>query len=74
MKLLTQETDAPTTNRTLNALDRCDRCSAHAYTIVTKGEYELLFCGHHGKKYEPTLVGRGWEVEFQLYLLEKEDE
>lgn len=40
----------------LNALDRCDRCGAQAYVRVTLASGgELLFCAHHGKKYEEGL-------------------
>ena len=40
----------------LNALDRCDRCGAKAYLRVTLASGgELLFCAHHGKKYEESL-------------------
>jgi hypothetical protein len=40
----------------LTALDRCDRCGAQAYIRVTLNSGgELLFCAHHGKKYEESL-------------------
>jgi hypothetical protein len=40
----------------LTALDRCDRCGAKAYLRVTLASGgELLFCAHHGKKYEEGL-------------------
>ena len=43
-------------DETLNALDRCDRCGAQAYLRVTLASGgELLFCAHHGKKYEESL-------------------
>ena len=46
----------PTTVEPLTALDRCDRCQAQAYVRVTLGSGgELLFCAHHGKKYEDGL-------------------
>lgn len=35
------------TERTLNALDRCDRCGSQAYVAYIKGTQELLFCNHH---------------------------
>jgi len=40
----------------LTAADRCDRCGAQAYlrVVLTSGG-ELLFCAHHGKKYEASL-------------------
>ena len=40
----------------LNALDRCDRCGAQAYVrAVMSNGFELLFCGHHAKKYQEGL-------------------
>lgn len=40
----------------LTAMDRCDRCGAQAYLRVTLASGgELLFCAHHGKKYEESL-------------------
>lgn len=41
----------------LNALDRCDRCGAQAYVrAVMENGFELLFCGHHAKKYQEGLA------------------
>ena len=41
----------------LNALDRCDRCGAQAYVrAVMANGFELLFCGHHAKKYQEGLA------------------
>lgn len=40
----------------LTASDRCDRCGAKAYIrvrLATGGE--LLFCAHHGRRYEEGL-------------------
>ena len=39
----------------LKASDRCDRCGAAAYVRVVLGGGELLFCAHHGKKYNEGL-------------------
>ena len=55
---------APST--ALTAADRCDRCGAQAYLRVelqTGGE--LLFCAHHGRKYEEKLraVATSWHDE-----------
>lgn len=37
----------------LTAADRCDRCGARATTrAVFDSGLELLFCGHHSRKYE----------------------
>ena len=41
----------------LNALDRCDRCGAQAdVRAVMANGFELLFCGHHAKKYQEGLT------------------
>lgn len=40
----------------LTAADRCDRCGAPAYVRVTlEAGGELLFCAHHGRKYDEAL-------------------
>ncbi|KHL03093.1 DUF7455 domain-containing protein [Sinomonas humi] len=44
-------------DRTLTAVDRCDRCGAQAYVRVvleTSGG-ELLFCAHHARAVEGRL-------------------
>jgi len=41
----------------LTALDRCDSCGAQAYIRVEMASGELLFCAHHGKKYQDKLAG-----------------
>ena len=55
--------DAPSYE--LTALDRCDSCGAQAYIRVELGKGELLFCAHHGKKYQEKLssVARSWHDE-----------
>lgn len=50
--------DAPATSgAALTALDRCDQCGAQAYIRVGVGSSELLFCAHHGHKYQEKLSG-----------------
>ncbi len=40
----------------LTAWDRCDRCGAQAYIrVVLPDKLELVFCAHHGRKYESSL-------------------
>ena len=39
----------------LSALDRCDSCGAQAYIRVMIGESELMFCAHHGRRYQEKL-------------------
>ncbi|PID98463.1 MAG: hypothetical protein CSA83_01125 [Actinomycetales bacterium] len=45
-----------TTELTLSAIDRCDRCGAQAYlhAILPSGG-ELFFCRHHGRIHEEKL-------------------
>ena len=49
----------------LTAADRCDSCGAQAYIRVSIGSSELLFCAHHGKKYQEKLtqVATDWHDE-----------
>ena len=58
----------------LTAADRCDRCGAQAYIrarLVTGGE--LLFCAHHGKKYNEGLSKVALEIhDFSDTLLAEE--
>jgi ribosomal protein L37E len=47
----------------LNAHDRCDRCGAQAYLrVILASGGELLFCAHHGKKYEERLRSVAAEI------------
>ncbi|NUP53507.1 MAG: hypothetical protein HOW97_40230 [Catenulispora sp.] len=46
----------------LKASDRCDRCGAAAYVRVVLGGGELLFCAHHGKKYNEGLAKVAIEI------------
>lgn len=40
----------------LTAADRCDRCGARAtIRVIFDGGAELLFCGHHARKYDTAL-------------------
>ena len=54
----------------LTALDRCDSCGAQAYIRVELGNGELLFCSHHGKKYQEKLSGiaQSWHDESSKLL------
>ncbi len=48
----------------LNALDRCDRCGAQAYVrAVMANGFELLFCGHHAKKYQEGLSNAATRIQ-----------
>ncbi len=61
-------TAALATAAPLTAADRCDRCGAQAYIrVVLAAGGELLFCGHHGRRYETALRERAatWHDETQ---------
>lgn len=44
--------------------DRCDACgpTAQAFVIAGKAGKVLMFCGHHGRKYEATLISQGFSI------------
>ncbi|CAN5189419.1 hypothetical protein BH09ACT3_BH09ACT3_03060 [soil metagenome] len=54
----------------LTAADRCDSCGAQAYIRVAIGSSELLFCAHHGRKYQEKLsaVASDWHDESDRLL------
>ena len=49
----------------LTSADRCDSCGAQAYIAAEVNGSELLFCAHHGRKYEEKLraVATAWHDE-----------
>ncbi|MGO3885695.1 MAG: DUF7455 domain-containing protein [Mycetocola sp.] len=55
MSQLVSETGTQTAQYQLTAADRCDSCGAQAYIRAEMPSGELLFCAHHGKKYEEKL-------------------
>ena len=67
MTTLEQErAEAPlAADRPITGLDRCDSCGAQAYISATVNGSELLFCAHHGRKYEEKLraVATQWHDE-----------
>ena len=56
----------------LKATDRCDRCGAPAYVRVVLGGGELLFCAHHGKKYNEGLAKVALEIHDFTELLNED--
>jgi hypothetical protein len=45
------------------AADRCDRCGARASTrVVLAGGSDLVFCGHHSRRYSEALRAVAVEV------------
>lgn len=57
--------DATVLDHRLTAADRCDSCGAQAYIAAEVNGSELLFCAHHGRKYEEKLrnVATSWHDE-----------
>jgi hypothetical protein len=45
------------------ALDRCDRCGAQAFVRAVLTTGDLLFCAHHGRKYNEALTATALAVE-----------
>ncbi len=57
----------------LNALDRCDRCGAQAYVrAVMANGFELLFGGHHAKKYQEGLANAATRIQDETDRLSEE--
>jgi hypothetical protein len=48
--------------RELTLQDRCDSCSAAAKVIATFLNGELMFCGHHAKDKQSTLIEKALSV------------
>ncbi|MGL3150631.1 DUF7455 domain-containing protein [Microbacterium sp. A82] len=61
----TTERETSTVEYRLSAADRCDSCGAQAYIAAEVSGSELLFCAHHGRKYEEKLrsVATTWHDE-----------
>jgi hypothetical protein len=55
METTTEEQEHEPLIRTLTYTDRCDSCGSQAYMAVTFLTGELLFCGHHSKKFAGTI-------------------
>jgi hypothetical protein len=58
----------------LTLLDRCDRCGAQAYMRAFKDDLSLLFCGHHGKRYFPSLFAQGFLIQDETFRINKTSE
>lgn len=67
---MTETTLAPEAPAQLTAQDRCDQCGAQAYIRVGVGSSELLFCAHHGHKYQEKLtsIASSWHDESSKLL------
>ena len=49
----------------LTAMDRCDSCGAQAYIAAEVNGSELLYCAHHGRRFEEKLraIASSWHDE-----------
>lgn len=45
-----------------SAKDRCDRCGAQAYMLLSKGNMALFLCGHHGNAHYKTAMEQNFDV------------
>lgn len=65
MSTITTPTETAAVVYRLTAMDRCDSCGAQAYIAAEVNGSELLFCAHHGRKYEDKLrsVATTWHDE-----------
>lgn len=73
MQKLEEFTIPENSYRTLNAIDRCDRCSVQAFVravkVIEDREHELLFCGHHYQEMEPKLIAQGFLIQDDRHLI-----
>ena len=51
-----------TLDRELTALDRCDACPAAAKVVAKFLNGELMFCGHHAREKENSLIEKAIEI------------
>lgn len=56
---------------TLNATDRCDKCSAQAYVKVIGVVGELLFCAHHYNSIMDNAVGYDKMMKFAYQIVDE---
>ena len=54
----------------LPASDRCDNCGAQAYVVTTVNGTDLLWCGHHWRRFEAGLVAVASKVRDYTFVLE----
>ena len=53
----------------MNALDRCDRCTAAAKVRAVLLNGELLFCGHHAKEFAVKIKEVSLKIEDPEFIL-----
>jgi hypothetical protein len=50
--------------------DRCDRCGAQAFILaINEAGQEMTFCGHHGRRYEASLMSQGFIIDDQSHTI-----
>jgi hypothetical protein len=49
--------------------DRCDKCNAEGFMLAVKDDLELVFCGHHGKKFMASLVSQGFDISDETHRI-----
>lgn len=59
--------------KTLNALDRCDRCGAQAYVSVAGISGELMFCSHHYNSIINSPDGYNSMMKFMISIVDERD-
>jgi hypothetical protein len=59
--------------QSLTALDRCDRCSARAYVMVSGINGELLFCSHHYNAIMNDADGYRAMMKFMISVVDERD-
>jgi hypothetical protein len=55
----------------LNATNRCDRCSAKAMVWVRGKSGDLMFCGHHYNSIMDNAVGYDKMMKFAVEIIDE---
>lgn len=56
-------------HRALTPFDRCDRCGFQAFILAVMGDFELTFCGHHGRENEDQLILQGFSISDETHRI-----
>jgi hypothetical protein len=59
---------------TLNANDRCDRCTSQAFVWVNGVSGDLILCRHHFLKHEETIRAYAFEVVDETWKINHKSE
>lgn len=66
---------SPSDVKLLNHMNRCDQCGSRAYAKAWLNKPDtatLLFCGHHLRDHEASLVSQGFNIEDQTFQLRRQ--